>query len=46
LRSYLKNTHHKKRAGGMAQDEGLEFTGQYCKKQKQKQKKMIFFFFG
>jgi hypothetical protein len=35
-----KKTHHKKRAGGVGQGEGLEFKPQCCKKQqKQKQKK-------
>jgi hypothetical protein len=29
---YLEKTHHKKRAGGVAQ--GSEFKPQYCKKQK------------
>jgi hypothetical protein len=28
------NTHHKKRAGGVAQVVGLEFKLQYCKKKK------------
>jgi hypothetical protein len=27
-----KKTHHKNRAGGVAQGEGLEFKPQYCKK--------------
>jgi hypothetical protein len=34
LRPYLRKTHHKKRAGGMAQVAGLEFKPQYLKKKK------------
>jgi hypothetical protein len=34
----LKKTHHKKRAGGVAQGEGPEFKPQYCKKPKTKPK--------
>jgi hypothetical protein len=30
----LKKTHHKKRAGGVAPGEDLEFKLQYCKKRK------------
>jgi hypothetical protein len=29
VRPYIKNIHHKKRAGGVAQGEGLEFKPQY-----------------
>jgi hypothetical protein len=32
-----KTTHHKKRAGGVAQDVGSEFKPQYCKKRKRKE---------
>jgi hypothetical protein len=32
VRPYIKNIHHKKRAGGVAQGEGLEFKPQYHKK--------------
>jgi hypothetical protein len=32
MRPYLEKTLHKKRAGGVAQDVGLEFKSQYCKK--------------
>jgi hypothetical protein len=32
LRPYLKKTHYKKRAGGVAQGVGPEFKSQYCKK--------------
>jgi hypothetical protein len=32
MRPYLKKIHHKKRAGGVAQDAGPEFKPQYCKK--------------
>jgi hypothetical protein len=35
---YLEKTHHKKRAGGMAQGVGPEFKLQYCKKIKKKKK--------
>jgi hypothetical protein len=35
VRPYLKNTHHKKRAGGVAQSVGPEFKPHYCKKKKQ-----------
>jgi hypothetical protein len=31
---YLKKTHHKKRAGGVAQDVGTEFKPQYRKQNK------------
>jgi hypothetical protein len=34
----LKKTHHKKRAGGVAQGEGPEFKPQYCKKTKTRPK--------
>jgi hypothetical protein len=33
LRPYLKKTHHKNRARGVAQRVGPEFKSQYCKKQ-------------
>jgi hypothetical protein len=36
MRSYLKKTHHKKRAGGMAQGVGPEFKPQYHKKEGKK----------
>jgi hypothetical protein len=32
MRPYLENTHHKNRAGGMAQGAGPEFKSQYLKK--------------
>jgi hypothetical protein len=32
MRPYLKKTHHKKRAGGVAQGIGFEFKSQYQKK--------------
>jgi hypothetical protein len=32
MRPYLKKTHHKKRAGGVAQGIGFEFKSQYHKK--------------
>jgi hypothetical protein len=34
VRSYLEKTHHKKRAGGVAQGAGPEFKLQYHKKNK------------
>jgi hypothetical protein len=34
LRPYLQNTHHKNRAGGVAQGEGPEFKPQYQLKKK------------
>jgi hypothetical protein len=34
MRPYLEKTHHKKRAGGVAQDVSPEFKLQYCKKKK------------
>jgi hypothetical protein len=34
----LKKTHHKERAGGVAQGVGPEFKPQYCKKKKKKTK--------
>jgi hypothetical protein len=40
-RPYLKNTHHKKRAGGVAQSVGPEFKPQYHKTQTNKQKTTI-----
>jgi hypothetical protein len=36
MRPCLKKTHHKNRAGGVAQDEGPEFKPQYHKKKKKK----------
>jgi hypothetical protein len=39
LRLYLENTHHKKRAGGMAQGVDPEFKPQYRKKKKKKKKR-------
>jgi hypothetical protein len=35
-RPYLERTHHKKRAGGVAQGVGPEFKSQNCKKTKTK----------
>jgi hypothetical protein len=32
VRPYLENTHHKKRAGRVAQGVGPDFKFQYCKK--------------
>jgi hypothetical protein len=32
MRPYLKKTHHKKRADGVAQGVGPEFKLQYCQK--------------
>jgi hypothetical protein len=37
MRPCLKNTHHKKSAGGVAQGEGPEFKPQYQKKEKRRQ---------
>jgi hypothetical protein len=34
VRPYLEKTHHKYRAGGVAQGVGLEFKPQYCLKKK------------
>jgi hypothetical protein len=34
MRPCLENTHHKNRAGGVAQVVGPEFKPQYCKKKK------------
>jgi hypothetical protein len=34
MRPYLEKTHHKKRAGGVAQSVGPEFKSQNCKKKK------------
>jgi hypothetical protein len=34
VRPYLKNTRHKKKAGGVAQGIGLEYKPQYQKKKK------------
>jgi hypothetical protein len=31
MRPYLEKTHHKNRAGGVAQGVGPEFKPQYCK---------------
>jgi hypothetical protein len=39
LRSYLKKTHHKKRAGGVAQAVGPEFKPRHCKEEKKRKKK-------
>jgi hypothetical protein len=39
-RPYLEKTHHKKRAGEVAQ--GLEMKSYYCKKRKENQKRGIF----
>jgi hypothetical protein len=36
-RPYLEKTHHKNRAGGVAQGEGPEFKPQYHKKKKFKE---------
>jgi hypothetical protein len=36
MRPYLKKTHHKNRAGGVAQGEDLEFKPQYLQKKKKK----------
>jgi hypothetical protein len=36
LRPYLEKTHHKERAGEVAQSVGTEFKHQYCKKKKKK----------
>jgi hypothetical protein len=38
MRPYLENTHHKKRAGGVAQGIGPKFKPQYCKKKKKEKK--------
>jgi hypothetical protein len=38
---YLKNTHHKKRVGGVAQGVGPEFKPQYWKKKKKEKKKHV-----
>jgi hypothetical protein len=38
VRPYLEKTHHKKRAGGVAQDVGPEFKPQYHKKKKKRKK--------
>jgi hypothetical protein len=35
---YLEKTHHKKRAGGVAQGVGPELKPQYCKKKKKEKK--------
>jgi spore germination protein GerM len=37
MRPYLQKTHHKKRAGRMAQGVGPEFKSQHCQKQTNKQ---------
>jgi hypothetical protein len=37
MRPYLKNTHHKNRAGGVSQGEGPEFKPQYQKNKNKKQ---------
>jgi hypothetical protein len=37
VRPYLEKTHHKRRAGGVAQGVGPEFKPQYPKKPKTKQ---------
>jgi hypothetical protein len=42
-RLYLKKTHHKKRAGGVAQGVGPEFKPS-IKKKKKKRKKSLFFY--
>jgi hypothetical protein len=36
VRPYLEKTHHKKRAGEVAEGEGPEFKPQYRKKKKKK----------
>jgi hypothetical protein len=36
VRPYLEKTHHKKRAGGVAQGEGSDFKPQYHRKKKKK----------
>jgi hypothetical protein len=35
MKPYFEKTHHRKRAGGVAQGEGFEFKPQYCKTNKQ-----------
>jgi hypothetical protein len=37
-RPYLRKTHHKKRAGGVAQGVGSEFKPQYCKRKRKEMK--------
>jgi hypothetical protein len=36
---YLKKTHHKNRAGGVAESEGLEFKSHYHKRKGKNKKK-------
>jgi hypothetical protein len=40
MRPYLENTHHKKKAGGVAQGIGPEFKPQCCKKKNKLRKSL------
>jgi hypothetical protein len=42
--SYLEKTHHKKRAGGVAQGVGPEFKAQYWKKKRKKDTRIQFLY--
>jgi hypothetical protein len=41
VKLYLEKTHHRNRAGGVAQGEGSEFKSQYCQKKKAEVKRNI-----
>jgi hypothetical protein len=42
VRCYLENTHHTKRAGGVAQSIGSEFKSQYLKIKQNKNMNLLF----
>jgi hypothetical protein len=39
VRLYLEKTHHKKRAGGVAEGEGHEFKTSYCERKKERKRR-------
>jgi hypothetical protein len=45
MRTYLEKTHHKRRAGGVAQGEDPEFKSKYQKRKKKKEGKYGLMYF-